>query len=116
MFEKLVSVDDCPPGCGVFVRHGDNELAVFHLRDSNQFIVSDNTCPHAGGNLSAGELSGCEVTCPMHNWTFDLKSGHCVGTDDLFLTRYACKIQGQALFVDLAQALPIPPPQRHDFR
>ena len=115
MFEKLISIKDCPPGCAVFVRHGENELAVFHLAQPACFVVSKNACPHAGGNLSAGELSGCKVICPMHNWKFDLKSGRCVGTDDVFLTRYRCKIQGNALFVDLATTLPIPPPQRYDF-
>ena len=115
MFEKIISIEDCAPGCGVFVRHGEKELAVFHLAQPACFVVSENACPHSGGNLSAGELNGCEVTCPMHNWTFDLKLGRCVGTDDVFLTRYACKLQGDALFVDLATALPIAPPQRHDF-
>ena len=116
MFERLISTADCPPGCGVFVRHGEKELAVFHLAQPTSFVVSENACPHAGGNLSAGEISGCQVTCPMHNWKFDLKSGHCVGTEDVFLTRYAFKIQDDALFVDLSTALPIAPPQRHDFR
>ena len=115
MFEKLISTDDCLAGCGVFVRHGERELAVFHLLASNQFIVSDNACPHSEGNLSAGELNGCKVTCPMHDWTFDLELGRCVGTDDVLLTRYACETRGDALFVDLSTALPIAPPQKHDF-
>ncbi len=115
MFTKLIRIDDCLPGCGVFVHRGDKELAVFHLSDPDHFVVSQNTCPHAGGNLSAGEISGHCVTCPMHNWKFDLHTGYCVGTDDVIIKRYESKVRDGALFADLSSPLPVPPPPKYDF-
>jgi nitrite reductase/ring-hydroxylating ferredoxin subunit len=38
----------------------------------------DDVCSHAGGLLSRGEVSGCTVTCPLHESKFDLRDGHVV--------------------------------------
>ncbi len=32
-------------------------------------------CPHLEGPLFEGTLSGATVTCPWHQWRFDLRSG-----------------------------------------
>ena len=115
MFERLIQTEECPSGRGVFVRHGQKELAVFHLQNPDRFIVSENACPHASGNLSAGEIHRENVTCPVHKWKFDLDTGHCVGTDDVFLRRYPCKIDGDWLMVDVSRSLPLPRPTKYDF-
>jgi len=115
MFEKLINIEQCPPGESVFVARGDKELAVFHLTDPDRFVVSNNACPHANGNLSSGEVHRGVVLCPVHKWKFQLDTGHCVGTYEVFLKRYACKVEGQDLLVDLSQTLPVPPPPRYDF-
>lgn len=115
MYEKLIKTEQCPQGQGIFVARGDKELAVFHLQDPDRFVVINNACPHANGNLSAGDVRGDCVTCPVHNWKFDLNTGRCVGTDDTAVKRYACKVEGQDLLVDLGEILPLPPPPRYDF-
>ncbi len=115
MFEKLIDVEQCPPGSSMFVPHGDLELAVFHLTDPDRFVVSNNACPHASGNLSAGEIHRGTVTCPVHKWKFDLGTGHCVGTDDVLLKRYECKVEGGVLWADLSKPLPVTPPPKYDF-
>jgi NAD(P)H-dependent nitrite reductase small subunit len=52
------------------------EIALFRVGDG--FRAVDDSCPHAGGPLSAGLLDGqgC-VECPWHGWSFDLDSGAC---------------------------------------
>jgi nitrite reductase/ring-hydroxylating ferredoxin subunit len=32
-------------------------------------------CPHLEGPLFEGTLSGATVTCPWHQWRYDLRSG-----------------------------------------
>jgi 3-phenylpropionate/trans-cinnamate dioxygenase ferredoxin component len=34
-----------------------------------------NKCPHMGGNLSKGTLTGRVVTCPVHGSQFDVTTG-----------------------------------------
>lgn len=98
---RLVAVDDCRSGCARFVTHGDHELAVFRLADPERFIVTPNSCPHAGGNLAAGEVARGKVTCPWHQWEFELDSGSCTLSELVSLIRYETRIEDGWLYVRL---------------
>ena len=52
--------------------------AFFVLRQGEQISVYDSRCPHQVTNIPELALSGTELTCPKHNWVFDLKSGDCI--------------------------------------
>ncbi len=91
---RLIRVQDCPPGAARFVTARGRELAVFHLIDPDEFVVTNNSCPHAGGNLSAGEVRDRIVTCPWHHWQFDLDTGTCPLSERLRLRRFDCRIEG----------------------
>jgi nitrite reductase/ring-hydroxylating ferredoxin subunit len=47
-------------------------------RDGEQVHALDDLCSHAGGLLSRGEITGCVVSCPLHESLFDLRDGHIV--------------------------------------
>jgi nitrite reductase (NADH) small subunit len=49
-------------------------VAVFRTVDDAIYALEDR-CPHKGGPLSQGIVHDCAVTCPLHNWVVDLKSG-----------------------------------------
>jgi NAD(P)H-dependent nitrite reductase small subunit len=99
-FSRLISIDQCRRGSGTFVECGDRELAVFRL-DDNRFAVIDNACPHASGNLSGGQLSGDIVTCPWHEWQFDVTSGQCTLSPAAKVNCYPVIIRDGAIYVDL---------------
>ena len=50
------------------------QVAVFRTADDEIFALVDR-CPHRGGPLSEGIVSGRSVTCPLHNWVLDLPTG-----------------------------------------
>lgn len=52
----------------------DTEVAVFKLSDGKIKAV-ENKCPHKGGVLSEGIVSGDSVFCPMHDWKICLEDG-----------------------------------------
>jgi nitrite reductase (NADH) small subunit len=116
VFEPLINIAQCPAGKSVFIRHRGKELAVHHLLEPQErFVVSDNACPHASGNLAAGELHRSAIVCPVHHWKFDLDSGYCVGTYDVILRRYASRVDNDTLLVDIDQPLSVPPPPVRKF-
>ena len=41
-------------------------------------VAIEDSCNHAGASLSEGERRGDCVTCPMHGYVFDLRTGRLV--------------------------------------
>ena len=79
------------------------DLAVFHvIEPAERFAVIDNTCPHAGGNLAGGTLSGMIVACPWHDWQFNVTTGVCVHQSTARVRVYPCEVRDGAVFADLA--------------
>jgi nitrite reductase (NADH) small subunit len=74
------------------VRVGGLDIAVFRTGAGQVFALRDR-CPHRGGPLSQGIVHGERVTCPLHDWVIDLRSGNAVGADTgctpAFVTRVA---------------------------
>lgn len=60
------------------VEYDGEPIAVFKLADG-YYAISD-TCSHAEASLSEGEIvEGCQIECPMHGATFDIKTGQNTG-------------------------------------
>ena len=58
---ESVRIDSMPP------------IAVFHT-DGSLYAI-DDTCTHQDASLSEGFLEGCLVECPLHEASFDLRTG-----------------------------------------
>lgn len=57
----------------------------------------EGTCPHAGGPLGDGFVSGACIVCPWHGWQFDAASGACTFSPDLKLDLYTVTDRGDTL-------------------
>jgi nitrite reductase (NADH) small subunit len=70
-----------PPREGRSVWIGAREIAIFNLGPSTElgagdsFLATDNQCPHKGGPLCDGIVTGRSVVCPLHAWKISLESG-----------------------------------------
>ena len=69
----LASVADCPPGSVRELVAGDRIVALFNV--DGEFYALDGICPHQGGPLGKGTVSGVVVTCPWHGWQFNVCTG-----------------------------------------
>lgn len=72
-------------------------IAVFRTAEDQAFAVTD-ACPHKGGPLSEGIVHGQSVTCPLHNWIFDLNTGQARGEDGAITTFPTMVRDGRVLF------------------
>jgi nitrite reductase/ring-hydroxylating ferredoxin subunit len=61
----------------------------------------NNICPHLGGILSYGFLDDNVITCPLHMWEFDVKTGKCVWPEQERLPTYLVKVEGEDILVDV---------------
>ena len=71
---RVTEVENIPLREGRSVTIGDTEVAIFNLGD--RFLAVDNACPHRGGPLCDGIVSGSSVTCPLHGYKVCLESGN----------------------------------------
>ena len=96
---RVASVDDLKPGTGRELIADDRVIALFRVGD--EFYAMDGVCPHAGGPLGKGYVSGNRVTCPWHGWQFDVTSGqHCLNPR-LTQASYPVQIEGDDVLVEL---------------
>ncbi|MCH7992318.1 MAG: nitrite reductase (NAD(P)H) small subunit [Gemmatimonadetes bacterium] len=102
-FVEVIELSRCRKGGGTFVEHDGRELAVFRAADSDEVYVIDNACPHSSGNLSAGELDGAIVCCPLHHWKFDLTTGCCTDTPRAAVTCYPVEVREDGIYVGFAE-------------
>lgn len=77
-----------PAGCVALFRTGEDE--VFAL---------DDRCPHKGGPLSQGIVHGRFVTCPLHNWVFDLSTGLAHGADEGAVATTPAWVEGGRVYL-----------------
>lgn len=70
---RIAARDSVPAREGRAARIADREIAVFNLGD--RFVAVDNRCPHRGGPLADGIVSGDAVVCPLHSWRVCLADG-----------------------------------------
>lgn len=78
---------------------GENVVALFHVGDA--FYALDGICPHAGGPLGEGVLTGEVVTCPWHGWQFNVKSGHHCLNPRIEHSTFSVEVRGDEIFVNV---------------
>ena len=99
VFADIGSLDDIPRQGARLVKTAGGCVAVFRTDDDRVFALDDR-CPHKGGPLSEGIVHGTAVTCPLHNWVFDLNTGQAQGADDGAVGTYAVRVQGGRILID----------------
>jgi nitrite reductase (NADH) small subunit len=78
---EIGSIDAIPRRGSRCVNTPAGRIAVFRTQDDQIFAI-ENRCPHRQGPLSEGIVHGASVTCPLHNWVFDLATGQALGADE----------------------------------
>ena len=85
----VAAVSEIPPGGRKLVTADGRAIVVFNV--GGEFFALSNRCPHRGGNLSKGLLTGLVLSdepghynyvrrgeiirCPWHSWEFDIRTG-----------------------------------------
>jgi nitrite reductase (NADH) small subunit len=70
---RITHAENIPLRQGRAVTVGGEEIAIFNLGE--KFLAVHNRCPHRGGPLADGIVSGNSVVCPLHAWKICLTTG-----------------------------------------
>lgn len=98
-FAPAIAAAELPPGRGAEVLVGGRAVALFNV--GGTFHALAGRCPHRGGPLGEGLLDGSRVSCPWHDYTFDVTTGESVASPDLRVQRFEVKVEDGTVFVRL---------------
>ena len=76
-------------------------LNVIAARIGGTVRAFSGACPHLGCPLFTGIFSDGVLTCPCHDWRFDLRTGRFLDAPELGLKSYPVRSENGALLVGL---------------
>jgi nitrite reductase (NADH) small subunit len=100
---KIGRVEDIPRLGARTVLTEQGDIAVFRTSGDEIFALF-NRCPHKGGPLSEGIVTGKVVVCPLHSWTIDLTTGEATAPDEGCTRPVESKVVDGQIWLKLEQA------------
>lgn len=98
-FHAVCKVVDVPAGRGKTVAVAGVNIAIFNM--GGTFRALANTCPHRGGPLGEGDLSGGSVTCPWQGFQFDCSTGESSDGRPYRIATYPTRVENGMVEVGL---------------
>jgi 3-phenylpropionate/trans-cinnamate dioxygenase ferredoxin subunit len=121
----VAAADEIPPGGRKLIEVKGRAIVIFNL--SGDYYALNNRCPHKGGSLCHGRLTGLVessapgeyrysrrgeiIRCPWHGWEFDIRTGrsHC-DPQTLRARNYSISVEPGAKLVEgpyVAETFPV---------
>ena len=111
---------ELPPGTSTTVKAFGTTVAVFNVE--GQVFALSNHCPHHGGPLCHGRISGAVLpsqpyeyrygregrvlTCPWHGWEFDIESGRTIFDPSVRVKIYEARIEKDEIVLRRRRTVP----------
>jgi nitrite reductase (NADH) small subunit len=116
---RVARAEEIPPGAMRLVPLGRRGVGVFNV--AGTFHALNNLCPHAGGPLCRGEVTGTTVPgprpytlawvrpgqilrCPWHAWEIDIPSGRTVTDPARFVATYPVTVEDGWVVVEVDES------------
>ena len=71
---RIGSIDQIPRGEGRNFLLGPVKVAVFRTH-TDEVYATQAECPHLQGPLADGMLGGTTIMCPLHDRSYDIRTG-----------------------------------------
>ena len=111
---------ELPPGTSTTVKAFGTTVAVFNVE--GQVFALSNHCPHHGGPLCHGRISGAVLPsqpyeyrygregrvliCPWHGWEFDIESGRTIFDPSVRVKIYEARIEKGEIVLTRRRTVP----------
>jgi 3-phenylpropionate/trans-cinnamate dioxygenase ferredoxin subunit len=96
---QALKTADLKPGTMANVKLNGQNILIAHAEE--QYFALLNDCPHLGCLLHRGKLEGYELTCPCHDWKFDIRTGEFITAPEITIPIYPVKVEQGKIFVNL---------------
>jgi len=95
---KVATLADVPEGSTRLVEAGGEPVCLYNF--GGTICATQDTCTHAQASLSDGFMDGDLIECPLHQATFDVRTGKAMSppaTEDLRV--YPVRVDGDEISV-----------------
>ena len=100
-FVKATTLDDLWIGEKLGVIVGGRPVLLVNV--DGQVCAFEVRCRHKGVLLSLGRLEGHVLTCSVHGWVYDARSGVGINPESAKLLRFPVRVEGNDVLVDIAE-------------
>ena len=97
VFVRAARIEEVPPGSARVVVVQGVPVALFNV--AGRFHAVSNVCLHRGGPIGEGSLDGSVVTCPLHGWEYDVRTGENTTNPVARLRTFPVHLEGDEVFV-----------------
>jgi len=103
----VLPLADLPPGTSATVKAFGTTVAIFNV--GGRLFAVGNNCPHQGGPLCYGRVSGAHLpsrpheyrygwegrvlACPWHGWEFDIENGQAMFDPSVRVKTYETRVE-----------------------
>ena len=95
---KVGTLSELPPGTVKEVEVEGASYAVCNVDGTLHCL--EGICPHAGGPLGLGSISGNNLVCPLHEYAFDLHTGVNDMDEDLQVKTFPVRVENGDIFIE----------------
>jgi len=97
--ETTLKLETLPPGESRCLDVGLVQVGIF--READGLFAIENMCPHRGAPLHEGFVKDGYVTCPWHQWQFQLNDGVCRNIPQVKIAHYPVEVRDGVIWVDV---------------
>jgi toluene monooxygenase system ferredoxin subunit len=106
MFERVCKEETVPEG-GMRLVIANAQLIILAWPENGAIKAYQGVCPHANTPLAEAEFDGTVLTCPLHRWTWNLRTGEPIHEHAPNLAEYPVKIEEGVVYIDTEGVTPI---------
>ena len=99
---RVARCDEIPRREGRAVEIAGRKIALFNLPEG--FFAVSNACPHRGGPLADGMVSGAVVVCPLHAKKIDLRTGQMLAEPAACVEAFRVQVEDGIVCVEVPPA------------
>jgi nitrite reductase/ring-hydroxylating ferredoxin subunit len=79
------------------------DVSIILIKKAGKMYAYSGICVHLGCPLSNSSLDGDIITCPCHDWRYDIKTGNFVDAPEISLQKYPVKSKDGDIFIELKE-------------
>lgn len=103
-FARAIAVSELASGKPLHVTLPSGPaIIVLTTGDTNEIVAFSPLCPHQLGNLATGTWANGRISCPVHDYEFDVLSGACVlpRGEAMHLRKYEVAVSAGDLWIKI---------------